>query len=205
MSATDRIVYELAQRYLEKGNTDSDGSKNKRSGSWNNLQSFRNPYGKRPSAWLPTRLDFDSRQPTYFDGSRNFGKETFRDNGAYFNKPGNHQIYFPAATWRITLTDVNNAVDDSLDINRAGRLGLRMFCATCHTEFMTKDCDNDIVMTGTDVWNTVGGGPGMSFAEDRNHSYDHNRPNDQQVGRWTKERCECILINNQQPDKRWYR
>jgi hypothetical protein len=44
----------------------------------------------------------------------------------------------------------------------------------------------------------------MSFAEDRNHCYDYTRPNDDQVGRYTKERCECILINGQQPNKQWY-
>jgi hypothetical protein len=149
MSLEKRFMYEAATKLLETVGIDSNGSRDKRSGSWDYLQSVRNPSGKRPSAWLPPRTDFDHRQPIYRDGSRIFGKEIFRDDGAYFNNPTNDQIYFPAATWRITPLDVTNAQDDSLDINRAGRLGLQYRCFTCGEEYITKDWDNDIVMTGT--------------------------------------------------------
>ncbi|KAF2871584.1 hypothetical protein BDV95DRAFT_43945 [Massariosphaeria phaeospora] len=148
---------------------------------------------KRPSVKLSKKLALDGtwpeRQPRYTDMSDQGKKPRFASN--IYNEPGNYQSYFPAIKFKIRDEWVQTARDDSLLINKAGRLGLVLQCRRCDAEARVKDAEGDFVMCGNDVMCTVGCGTGEALWVD-----ERGRP--AQTGR-----CRCLPILGQVSEPRW--
>lgn len=184
-----RLVAQLLDKRGGSGSSDEEGRKCKKS----IIDAIKNPYLKRPSMALSKKLAFHrwpERQPQYTDLTMQLGKaEVFKNNGSYFNEPGNHQTYFPAAKFRVTENMVEICNNNELFINRAGRLGLRLCCLTCGMPAMVADDEGDLVMCGTDGMCTVGCGPGSPFWVD-----EYGAP---------RQRCRCLPVIGQVPNVAW--
>ncbi|KAF2119402.1 hypothetical protein BDV96DRAFT_642427 [Lophiotrema nucula] len=154
-------------------------------------------YLRRPSSYVTRniRSRLPSTQVWYEDtGERPKGttKPFMVKGGEYFNEDGNHQTYFPATKIRVTVEDEKIAANDTLPINRAGRLGLIPVCGNCGVQANVYDSENDVVMCGTAPANTLCYGPGQGAWS----GYKRN------VTNWHK-LCNCLTIMGQVPDQKW--
>ena len=159
------------------------------------FKAIENPYLKRPSTALSKKVAvhrWPDKQPAYEDKTSLLGKaEVFKNNGSYFNELGNHQTYFPAARFHITEEMIEVSMNDGLAINKAGRMGLRMYCLTCRTAVMTLDDEGDVVMCGNDGTCTLGCGAGyLHFVNDYGVRIL---------------KCRCLTVCGDVPDLRWLR
>ncbi|CAI6334192.1 unnamed protein product [Periconia digitata] len=133
----------------------------------------RDEYKKRASWALTKKLaiaTWPDRQPMYNDQrylkgkSPVFATHPLYGNGFYFNEPGNFQEYFPATKFTLSNAMKITALDDAAPINKAGRLGMELHCATCGARGMIADDENDLIMCGVDVMCTIGMGTGRLAA-----------------------------------------
>ena len=158
-------------------------------------------YRKRPSTVLSKKLAvkmWPDSQPAYHDLTYSPTRGRFKapifnpsvtegryklgfPGLTYFNKPGNFQDYFPAAKFKLWDEWIDAMKDDSLVINKAGRMGLLLFCWTCRTEGRVVDAEMDYVMCGNDVMSTAGMGAGQCFWL-------------RQSG-WSVNRCDCTHVD----------
>lgn len=160
---------------------------------------YGDDHRKRPSWALTKQLaikTWPDRQPVYNDQralkakSPVFATHPSLGNGYYFNEPGNFQLYFPATKFKLTNEMKITALDQSAPINRAGRMGMELRCATCGARGLVVDDETDLVMCGTDAWCTIGMGSGS-------------------LGIWQDDwgtlstACRCIFIIGQFPRPVW--
>ncbi|KAF1950492.1 hypothetical protein CC80DRAFT_554251 [Byssothecium circinans] len=178
----------------DASNNAKDSAKTKRA----RLNAIENIYLQRPSMLLPKRLAINSWpevQPIYDDLQWEKGRspifKTVPNTGiGYFNARTNDQLYFPATKFKIDAKMVAVSLDTDAPINRAGRMGMELMCATCGTRGLIADAEYDVVMCGTEPMNTMGAGPGKCevWIDAR------GRP---------RGSCQCITVIGQVPRRVW--
>lgn len=185
---------QIKERLLELEKNSAAKSQSKKKNFFNNI---RDPYRQRPSYLLSSRLavsEWPQTQPLYTDLSQILEKDPIFENareGDVFNRPGNFQSYFPSTRFRINREWREDAENDELFINKAGRLGLEGKCLRCGSAARIVDVEGDIVMCRTEPMCTMACGKGYWFWSDGEGREAFH--------------CRCLPILGQQPEPVWVR